>query len=386
MTNILIKLFVRNSDDTANAGVRRAYGTMVSIVGIILNVLLFTGKFIVGTISGSISIVADAWNNLSDAGSQVISLISFKIAAKPADRDHPFGHARIEYIASMIVSLIILVIGYELFSDSVKKIIHPVETEFHWIAIIVLGVSILVKLWLFIFNRKVAKRIHSSVMKATSADALSDACATLAVLISSLMSLWLGFSLDAYMGIIVAVLIVIAGLKILNEAKNSILGEAPDTEILENVRNVVARHPEALGTHDILVHNYGPNVSIATLHVEVDGSGDVFALHDVMDSIEKELWDEYRIHATVHMDPIVTDDEEVNQLRLAVDELAKEINPGRKTHDFRFVRGVTHSNLIFDIVVPFEDKRTDSEVIGIMQEKVRNIRSDYNCVIHVDRE
>ncbi len=386
MTEILVKLFVKDNKNTGNVKVRSAYGTMVSIVGVVLNILLFAGKSIAGALTGSISMVADAVNNLSDALSQIISFISFKISAKPADRAHPFGHARIEYVASMIVSIAIIVIGYELLKESVIKIFKPEDVSFSIVSVVILAASILVKLWLFLFNRKIAKRINSSVMKATSLDSLADAAATGAVLVSVIISKIFSINLDAYMGVIVAVLIFVAGAKILNETKNAILGEAPSEETVEKIKALAMSYPEAIGIHDLTVHSYGVGCTMATLHVEVDGAKDVFAAHDAMDNIEKALWNEYSIRATVHLDPIVTDDEEVNALRARVAECVRELNEEFHIHDFRFVRGTTHSNLIFDVAVPFEDKRKDSEIEDAICRKIKDIDASYCAVVTIDRQ
>ena len=385
MTALLSRLFVKNHTDIRNPAVRAAYGTLSGIVGIIINLILFTAKFTVGTLSGSIAITADAVNNLSDAGSSVISLVTFRISAKPADREHPFGHARIEYVASMIVSLTILLIGYELFTSSLDKILHPTETEFRIAAVIVLVLSICGKLWLGLFNRTLGKRIDSSVLRATGADSLSDALSTTAVLVSLLISKFTGFDTDGYMGIIVAVIILIAGLKILNDTKNSILGEAPAEETVNAIRAIVAQYPAALGIHDMLIHTYGAGVTIASLHVEVDGSGNMYALHDLMDTIEKRLMEEHRILCTVHMDPIVTDDERVTALRERVLDAVRQLDPAIDIHDFRFVEGPTHTNLIFDVVVPYELK-TDSTVIRReIEQLIREMEGNYFAVVTVDR-
>ena len=386
MTELLVKLFVKNRENTKDVGVRRSYGIMVSIVGVICNVLLFAGKSIAGVLCGSISMMADAFNNLSDAISQIISFISFKISAKPADRDHPFGHARIEYVASMIVSFLIIIIGYELMSESVMKIINPTPLSFSIVSVVILSVSVLVKCWLFIFNRVIAKRIDSSVMKATSVDSLADACSTAAVLAALIISRVSGVNLDAYMGVIVAVLIFVAGGKILNESKNAILGEAPSEETIENIRSLVMSYPEACGIHDLVVHNYGPGNTMATLHVEVDGSSDIFIAHDAMDNIEKELWSKYMIRATVHLDPIVTDDDEVNALRERLRVSMLEIGEKFTVHDFRFVRGNTHTNLIFDVAVPFEDKRKDAEIEALICKKIKEMDASYCAVVTIDRQ
>lgn len=386
MTSLLIKLFIKNSKETKSPEVRRAYGTLGSVVGIICNLILAIGKYTVGFLFGAISLMADGINNLSDAGSQIISFISFKMAAKPADRDHPFGHARIEYVASMIVSFFVLLVGWNLLGESVAKILSPeTTTEFSWIMIIVLGLSVLVKLWLCYFNRKLAARIGSSVMKATAADSLSDAIATAAVLCAMLVFKFTGFDADGYMGVAVAVIIFIAGIKILNETKNAILGESSDPEIVENVKKIVAEFPDALGIHDMVVHNYGPGQTIVTFHVEVDGNKNVFESHDMVDMIERRLNLELGIQSNIHMDPIVTDDEEVSRMREVVRGLVREIDERLDIHDFRFVRGVTHTNLIFDINAPFEIKMSDNELKKEIARKVSEYNEMYFTVSTVDR-
>lgn len=386
MTELLCRLFVKNGDKTGNVKVRRAYGTMVSVVGIIMNILLAAGKYAVGLVFGVISIQADAVNNLSDAGSQLISLISFKIAAKPADREHPFGHARIEYVASMIVSFLVLLVGCQLLGESVNKILHPSETVFSWVSVAVLGASVIVKLWLALFNRRVAKKIDSSVMRATSADSLSDAIATSAVLVAMLIFKFSGFDLDGFMGIIVAVLILIAGVKILNDTKNSILGGAPSEETVQTIISVVEEYPDALGIHDLVVHSYGAGKNIASLHVEVDGSRNIFEIHDTVDIIEKRLREEFGIDATIHMDPIATDNPVINEWRARVSEIVSEIEPTLRIHDFRMVPGHTHTNLIFDVVAGFEVKLTDNEIKEKISSSVLEIQKNHFCVITVDRE
>ncbi len=386
MTSLLSKIFIKNRHDVKSPAVRRAYGTMVSIVGIIVNVLLALFKLAAGTLCGSISITADAVNNLSDAGSQVISLISFKISVKPADRDHPFGHARIEYVASMIVSFLVLLVGFELFKESVSKIISPVSTEFTVAVFIILGVSVLAKLWLFIFNRSIAKKINSSVMKATAADSLSDAASTAAVLVSALISYFTGFQTDAYMGILVAAMILFAGIKILNETKNSILGSPPEQETVNAVASLALSYPEVLGIHDMVIHNYGPGNTVASLHAEVDGSANIFDTHDIIDNLEKRLFQELGVRATVHMDPIVTDDEKVNALRVITLDTVRTVDERLHIHDFRYVEGKTHSNLIFDVVAPFELKTSDSELKRELSSAISRIDPTYFAVITIDRE
>ncbi|MBQ9761262.1 MAG: cation transporter [Clostridia bacterium] len=388
MTELLSRIFVKDHKNTQSPTVRSAYGTMVSIVGILFNILLFLAKFTVGTLFGSIAIRADAINNLSDAGSQVVSLISFRIAAKPADREHPFGHARIEYVSSMIVAFLILVIGFDVLKESIGKIIEPELPDRSTVAVAVLILSIAVKLWLGFFNRKIGKRINSGVMRASATDCFSDCLSTGAILISTLISLLfpeLGINLDAYMGVIVAILILVAGGRILSETKNSILGEAPADETVETIRRVVEEYPQALGMHDLTVHNYGPGHTVAAFHVEVDGSEDIFLTHDMVDTIEQRLRHEHHINATIHMDPIVTDDEETNRMRREAEAAVHRIDPMLKIHDFRFVPGATHTNLIFDVAVPFEIKMKDDEIRRRVDEEIRLIDPTYCVVLTVDR-
>ena len=387
MTNLLIKLFIKSPRDTSSPAVRRAYGTLASTVGIILNLLLAAGKFAVGFLFGAISVQADAVNNLSDAGSQIISLITFKVAAKPADRDHPFGHARIEYVSSMIVSFLILLIGWELLSGSVDKILHPTETVFSWLSVIVLGVSVLVKLWLCIFNRKIAKRIDSSVMRATAADSLSDAGATFAVLVATLVYKFTGFDPDAYMGILVALLILWAGIKILNDTKNSILGEKPSEETVAQIEAMVKEFEDqgAIGIHDLVVHNYGPGRVMASLHVEVDGDADIYASHDMADLIERRLRVECGIEATVHMDPVAVRDPRVSELKAYAEAIVREVDDRLLIHDFRIVPGESHTNLIFDIAAPFELAMTDAELRSRVADAIHKGDQHLFAVITVDR-
>ncbi len=387
MTDLLCKLFVKNHKETADPRVRASYGTLVSVVGILLNLLLFVAKFLAGSLFGSVAIVADAMNNLSDSGAQIISLISFRISSKPADREHPFGHARIEYVASMIVAFLVLLIGVELFRESLGKIFHPQPPEQSWISVAVLGGSILVKLWLGLFNRRIGNRIDSAVMRATAADSLSDVLSTAAVLLATLVMLLfptVQLNLDAYMGLIVALLILLAGAKILNETKNAILGQAPAEETVSRIRETVAKYPRALGIHDLVVHNYGPGHILASLHVEVDGREDMFVSHDMVDTIEQELR-RAGIEATIHMDPIVTDDERITALRGRVLTAVQAIDPAFQIHDFRYVEGVTHTNLIFDVVVPFECALSEGEIRRQIADAVSRIDPSYFTVVTVDR-
>lgn len=374
---------------TENADNRKKEGGAASLVGIIVNFLLSGFKLLAGLASSSVAIMADALNNLSDAGASVVTLISFKLAAKPADKDHPFGHARIEYIASMIVSFLILLVGFEVFSDSLGKLFSPEEvekSEFSILTLVILGVSALAKIALGLYYHAVGKRIGSAALKASGVDSLTDSVSTLAVLISSIIikatSLYI---IDAIVGLAVSLLIFVAGIKVLNETKNSLLGEAPVKETVEDIEKIVARHPEILGIHDMMVHNYGPSNLVASFHAEVDGDGDIYYLHDVIDNVEREIHSELGIFCTVHMDPIVTKDETVNALKTFLTDIVDSVLPGVKVHDFRVVIGQTHTNLIFDIVLPFESKESPDEAERLIKEAVFASRGDCYCVITVDR-
>ncbi len=365
---------------------RESTGIKVSIVGIAVNLMLFLTKLILGVVSGSVSLIADASNNLSDAGSSLISMISFKISSKPADRDHPFGHARIEYVASMIVSFIVMLIGFSLFKDSLTKIFSPVKPEVDWLSAAILVVMIAAKLSLGLYYKKKAREIKSEVIDAAAADSFSDCIATGAVLISMLVYIIFKVNIDAYIGAAVSVVIFIAGLKILGDTKDLILGEAPDGNFTDRVVAIVNAHPEILGIHDMLVHSYGHDRYFVSLHAEVDGSVDVFLTHDVIDNVEKEIRDNLGAQCTIHLDPIVTDDERVGEMRAKVEKIVKTLDERMKIHDFRFVEGQTHTNLIFDIAVPFEFKLGDDELKKKVSSLVSVIDEDYYAVIDIDRE
>ena len=388
MTNLLIRLFVKNHQNPGDSAVRERYGVFSSIVGIIINLTLAALKLIAGILSFSIAIVADALNNLSDAGSSLISFVSFKIAAKPADKEHPFGHARIEYVSSMIVSFLILIVGFELMTSSVGELFskNGADLEVTNLTYLILSVSILLKLWLGFFYRKISKKIDSSVVAAAATDSFSDCASTSAVLISSII---IGFSgwlfIDSIVGLAVSVMIMFAGIKILNETKNSLLGEAPIQEVVDSIKRTVDKYPEVVGIHDMLVHNYGPKTYIVSFHAEVDGNNDIYELHDAIDNIEREINEDLRIMCTIHMDPIVTNDETVNELRTFTADVAKEICPKATIHDFRTVIGQTHTNLIFDLVLPFDIKEQPSDVVAAIKETISQRRPNCFCVVTVDR-
>lgn len=389
MTTLLIKLFIKNYNETSAPAVRKSYGTLSSVVGIIVNFLLGAMKFLIGFISCSVAIMADAFNNISDAGTSVITLISFKMASKPADKEHPYGHARIEYIASMIVSFIILLVGAELLLDSGKTILgfsDQRQTDISIITIVILAVSIVFKLLLGLFYRKISKIIDSSVIKAAATDSFSDTLSTGAVLISSVIIKLSGWNIiDAIVGVCVSIPIIIAGLRILNETKNVLLGEGPVDETVVKIEKIISEFPDIVGIHDLMVHNYGPNKFVASFHAEVDGKKDIYYLHDMIDNAERRIKEELNIQCTIHMDPIVTDDDEINELREFLLETMKEADVDFPIHDFRTVIGNTHTNMIFDVVLPFDNPMTEEELINKISVAVHKKRSDCYCVITVDR-
>ena len=390
MTKLLTKIFIKDYKQTANPSVRKSYGTLASVVGIIVNIILAIIKLIAGFLSGSVAILADAFNNLSDSGSSVITLLSFKVSSKPADKEHPYGHARFEYIASMIVSFIIMLVGGELFLDSAKTLVgigEPKATEITTVTIIILSVSIVLKLWLGIFYRKIAKSIDSTVVRAASTDSFSDTISTVAVLISSIVIAikpeW--NILDAIVGIIVSIPIMIAGFKLLNETKDVLLGEGPVDETVNAMQKIIADFPDIIGIHDLMVHNYGPNKFVASFHAEVDGKKDIYYLHDMIDNVERRINEELNISCTIHMDPIVTDDENVTELKKFLIETMKEAGLELSIHDFRTVIGQTHTNMIFDVVLPFDHPLSEDEVKAKISQIVHEKRENCYCVITVDR-
>jgi len=390
MTELLSKIFVKNHRDTQNTAVRKSYGTLASFVGIAVNIILALTKLVLGILTASAAIVADALNNLSDAGSSIITLVSFKLSAKPADRDHPFGHARIEYIASMIISFLILLVGFETLTSSFSVLFGisaAKSPDFSTVSLIILSLSIMLKLWLALFYRTVGKRINSGVIKASSVDSLADCISTLAVLVSAIIIKITNLPIiDTVVSIGVAVMIVIAGVRILNETKNSLLGEAPVQEQINEIDKIIAEFPEVIGVHDLIIHNYGPNHYIASLHAEVDGAKDIYMLHDMIDNLEKRIHTDLNIMCTIHMDPIVTDDETVNELKEFLQYVIREdFANAFSFHDFRVVVGATHTNLIFDILLPFEYKDAPDVVIHKVSEAVSERKENCYCVITIDR-
>ena len=385
MIQLIVRTFVKNYKDVENHHVREAYGKLAGIVGIISNIILFIIKFTVGILFKSISVTADAVNNLSDAGSSIITLIGFKLSGKPADAKHPYGHARMEYITGLVVSFIIILLGVELTKNSFDKVLHPEESVFSYLTIFVLIISVLMKLWQGMFNKKVGKTIHSTAIEATAADSINDVVATSAVLLSTIIAKWTGIHLDGYMGVLVAVFILVSGVKMIGETINPLLGMAPDQEMVDHINQKIMSYDTVLGIHDLVVHNYGPQRCFASVHVEVPASQDILISHDIIDNIERDFAKDMDIHLVVHLDPIVTDDETTNLLKAQVKHIVKDISPDLSIHDFRAVIGVSHTNLIFDVCVPFSVKMSDAEITGMISRKVKEIDPTYYTVIVVDR-
>lgn len=384
MITFLSKFFIKEKKDKIK--IRREYGMLCGVVGILLNILLFIGKFFAGTISNSIAITADAINNLSDAGSSFVTLIGFKLAGAKPDPEHPFGHGRIEYVSGLVVSAAILLMAYELLRDSVGKIIHPEETTFSTLIVVILAISILVKLYMYLYNSRIAKRIDSAAMKATAMDSLSDTCATAVVLLATLVGHFSGFYIDGYCGALVAVFIFFAGISAAKETLNPLLGQPPEKEFVQEIDRIVMAHDEVCGIHDLIVHDYGPGRRMISLHAEVPAEGNILEIHDVIDNIEKELRVKLGCDATIHMDPIVTSDEHVSEMKAALISIIKGIDEAINLHDFRVVTGPTHTNLIFDVLVPYKFYIDDEELVNMIQTQVKKrLGNNYYVIITVDK-
>ena len=371
--NFLVRRFIKNYQDTKDANVRTSIGKLSGIVGIFSNLFLFVIKFVIGTIVHSVSIQADGVNNLTDAGSNIISILSFHLANKPADKDHPFGHERTETIASLFVGILILVLGFETAKESISKVIHPGSIDFRLASVIILLVSIIVKFWMYTYNKKLSKTYDSSLLEATALDSISDVCGTTAVLVSTLLSPVLHFNLDGYMGIVVSGIILYGAYGLLRDMINSLIGEAPDPELVHNIVDMIMAHPAILGVHDMMLHNYGPNKIFASAHVEVDSSKDIFETHDHIDNIEREVKENMNIDLVLHMDPVKVNDLETELYRAKVVEAIHQIDPKWGFHDFRIVSGPTHVNLVFDLVIPFEEKYAQEEIEAML---LKHIQSD----------
>ena len=385
MTNFLIKHFIPNASDVKSPAVRQRYGVVSSVVGILCNALLCTAKIAAGLLTGAVSIVADGINNLSDGGSCVVSLLGFKMAGKPADDKHPFGHGRIEYVAGLIVSFIIVLMGVELAKTSLDKIFHPEEISFSWITPAVLGISILVKLWMCFFNRKMGDKIDSAVLRATAMDSLSDVAATSSVLAGFVIGYWARVNLDGYLGVLVALFILYTGVSTAKGTLDLLLGEAPDPEFVKQIQQEVLSYPEIIGVHDLIVHNYGPGHSVVSLHAEVPCDVDILKIHDTIDNAERDLKKKFDCEVVIHMDPIITDDKETNEIHQKLSSIVRLLDSRVTIHDFRMVKGPTHTNLIFDIVVPHQFRLTDDQVVESLRQAVKALDARYEIVVNVDK-
>ena len=385
MTNFIIKKFIKDYENVNEPKVRESYGTVSSITGIVVNVILSAGKILTGILFNSISVTADGVNNLSDGASSIITLIGFKISGKPADKDHPFGHARMEYLAGLILGIAILLVGVELIKTSFNKIINPVKTVFSIEMTVVLIISILVKLWLSVFYNKLGSKISSATIKAARTDSRNDVVATTVVLLSVFISKLTGYEVDGYVGILVALFVLYSGYDILRDILNPILGEMPDGEFIGLIENKIISYDGIVNIHDLVVHNYGPNRYFATVHAEVNAKEDILKSHDLIDNIERELARELNINLVIHLDPIITDDEEINELRGMTDKIVKSIDERLTMHDFRVVKGETHTNLIFDVVVPVDYDIKSSKLVSLIEKEVQNKNETYFAVVTVDK-
>lgn len=380
---LLAKIFIKENGSPEKT--RGAYGKLCSFVGICLNILLFGIKLFAGIISGAISVISDAFNNLTDATSSLIALLGFKLSEQKADKDHPFGHGRFEYISGFIVSMLIILVGFELGKTSVEKIITPEAVEFSLVAVIILVVSIAIKAYMAFYNFRISKKISSAAMRATATDSLSDCIATTAVLASLIIAKVFSVNIDAYCGLAVSGFILFSGLRSAKETIDPLLGGSPSEEYIKEITNIVYSYEGVKGIHDLIVHDYGPGRSMISLHAEVDAKADMLHTHDMIDNIESELREKLKCDAVIHMDPIVTDDPIINELREKITSLVTCIDAGITIHDFRMVVGPTHTNVIFDVAVPFGVKKSDDEIRESVQTIVRTLDGNYFAVINIDK-
>lgn len=379
-------MLIHEKEDVKNPKVRQQYGMICGLVGIMLNILLFAGKFVAGLLSHSISITADAFNNLSDAGSSCVTLVGFKMAGAKPDVNHPFGHGRIEYVTGLIVSGAILVMAFELIKSSVEKILHPEPVTFGVLSLWILLASIVVKIYMAFYNYKIGKKLDSAAMRATATDSLSDTCATAAVLAGALVGEFTGLQIDGWCGILVGLFIFYAGISAARDTLNPLLGQPPEEDFVRQIENIVLSYQEICGIHDLLVHDYGPGRRMISLHAEVPAEGNVLELHDIVDNAEMELRNKLRCDAVIHMDPVVTEDAYILELKGKIERLMKEIDSVITMHDFRVVMGQTHTNLIFDVVVPYEFALSDEALERQIQMQVNySLGENYFVVIQVDK-
>lgn len=385
MIALLCRWFIKNREQTSDPIVRRSYGTLAGIVGICLNILLFLIKYLAGTAAASIAIIGDAFNNLSDAGSSLVTLIGFQFAGRKPDADHPFGHGRIEYIAGFIVSVAIVLMGFELGQNAIDKILHPAPVETGLLSIVILVISICVKLYMCLYNRSLGRRINSAVMNATAADSLGDAVATAVVLLSVLIMRFTGINIDGWCGLLVAAFILYAGYSAARDTLSPLLGNPPDPALVEKIRDIVLSHPLVVGMHDLVVHDYGPGRIMVSLHGEVRGDSDVYTLHDMIDHIERELEEQVGCSAVIHMDPIAADNSPVARLQAEVESLAAAVHPALSIHDFRVIASQDGTQYLFDLVIPPEAGVSDGDVTAQLTQAVQKNHPEAQVLIRVDR-
>lgn len=386
MITLLTRIFIKDYQNTSSPAVRQAYGVLCGAVGIALNLLLFAGKFFAGLFSGSIAITADAFNNLSDAGSSIITLIGFRMAGHKPDPGHPFGHGRIEYISGFLVSLLILLMAFELIKSSVEKILHPQELIFSPVIVVILAASILVKCYMALYNTRIGRQIDSAAMKATATDSLSDTLATTAVLAATLTARFSGLAIDGYCGVLVGLFILYAGFQAARDTLNPLLGQAPDPAFVKQIEDIVMSHPAILGIHDLIVHNYGPGRVLISLHAEVPADGDLLELHDTIDLAEHRLHSELGCSAVIHMDPVCIHDEQTQRLKIMAQHVLSTIDERLTLHDFRIVTGPTHTNLIFDVVTPYDFDYSDAGLCELINRRLTEQDNRYCAVIDVDKQ
>lgn len=385
MTKLIKNIFLKNKDAETPSG-REYYGRVAGIVGIVCNLILSILKFIVGYLSNSVSITADATNNISDAGSSIVTLVGFRLSEKPADEDHPYGHARIEYITGLIISFLILLVGFETLKTSFNKILHPEESIFSWVTVGVLVASIAMKLWLSSFNTNLAKAIKSKTLEATAADSRNDCISTGAVLLSTLIAKFFGFNLDGFIGVGVAIVILVSGINLIKETVGPLLGQAPSREIFNMIEEGILSYDNVLGVHDLMVHSYGPGSYFASAHIEMDAKINVLICHDIMDTIERDFKEKHNIHLVVHLDPTVLDCEETNELKEVVRKILYDIDPIITFHDFRVVIGETAKNVLFDVVVPPKFKYSDEDLVTEIKNRIKIAgQGNLYAVILVDK-
>ena len=385
MTDWLVKLFIKDYENIGSTQVRAEYGKLAGIVGIISNVFLFAVKLVAGIVYNSIAITADAINNILDAASSVVTMIGFKISGKPADKEHPYGHARAEYITGFIVSVIIILLGLELIKNSLKKIFKPDPINFSYLTVIILVIAIAIKFWQSRFNKKLGRRIDSTALMATGQDSMNDVISTSAVLAGTLLAHFTGIQVDGYMGVGVAVFIIYSGYRLVTETLNPLLGLAPDPDLVKSLEKKILSYPQILGLHDLEVHCYGPNKKYASVHVEVSAKEDFMESHDIIDKIERDVKKELNIKLVIHMDPVVTDDELTNDLKQKVNDILKNIDETLSMHDFRVMAGKTHCKLIFDVVLPSRYSDKGDEIRDRIQKEIYKIDPSYHAVITLDR-